>query len=83
MNIARHDFGEVLDWLARAWAALYLDRFSGPIDRTATDWDREAYAYDFDAALAYCDLERGQINMAVFFPAYQRMMHQESVRLTR
>jgi len=83
LKIARHDFGEVLNRLARASAALYVDRFSGPIDRTATDWDREAYAYDFAAALAHCDLERGQINMAAFFPGYQRTMHEESVRLTR
>lgn len=79
--INKEEFEEVLHRLALASAALYVDRFHKPIDRTAVDWDDAEYACDFNHALEFCCIPWGALNKSSYFDQYVTDMHRESLRL--
>jgi hypothetical protein len=79
--VDRKQFGEVLNRLARASAALYVDRYHRAIDHTAVDWDQSEFHSDFNRALDCCCIPRGTLEQNDYFETYVETMHQESVRL--
>ena len=79
--IDKKEFTEVLNRLALASAAMFVDRFHKPIDRNAVDWDKAEYAYDFNHAVEHCCIPYGTLNKDYYFESYIIIMHEESVRL--
>lgn len=74
-------FVEVLRRLALSSAAMFVDRFRKPIDRSAVDWDLAEFNYDFNHAIEHCCLSYTSIKKADYFETYIKIMHQESTRL--
>lgn len=79
--IDKREFIEVLRRLALSSAALFVDRFHKPIDRSAVDWDNAEYNYDFNHALELCCIPYGTLNKDYYFENYIKAMHDESLRL--
>jgi len=79
--INKTQFKQVLDKLALASAALYVDRFHKAIDLSAVDWDNAQYTYDFNQAVERCCIPWGTLNKDNYYPDYIRAMHAESERL--
>lgn len=79
--VAPSQFGDVLRRLARASAALFVDRYHKPIDRSDVDWDSEEYAHDFNQALRHCGLGPGDVDRKAFLDDYLETMHRETRRL--
>ena len=67
--------------LARAAAAVFVDRYHKPIDDSDVDWDRLEYLSDFNAALLHCDMDDGQVDPDTYRAAYIDAMHRETHRL--
>ena len=72
---------EVLHRLAVASAALFVDRFHKPIDKSDIDWDTQEYAEDLRVALHHCGLQPGQVNRDEYLDGYVNAMHHETERL--
>ncbi len=79
--IDKKEFTEVLNRLALASAAMFVDRFHKPIDRNAVDWDNAEYTYDFNHAVEHCCIPYGTLNKDYYFEDYIKIMREESVRL--
>ncbi len=79
--VGRAQFAEVLQRLALASAALFVDRFNKAIDTLDVDWDAAEYASDFDIARHCCGLEWGDVDKDAHFEAYAETMHRETRRL--
>lgn len=79
--VDRNQFNEVLQRLALASAALYVDRYHKAVDDTAVDWDQAEFHTDFNRALDCCCLPRGTLNQNDYFEPYIETMHEETVRL--
>jgi len=79
--VDKREFIEVLRRLALSSAALFVDRFHKPIDRSAVDWDNAEYNYDFNHALEHCCIPYGTLNKDYYFEDYIKAMHEESLRL--
>ena len=60
--VAPEDFGEVLARLAVASARTYWDRYRQCLGDGDTDYLDEAFAADFNRALALCGLRWGQVD---------------------
>lgn len=73
---------EVLQRLALASAALFVDRFNKPIDALDVDWDEAEYASDFNLARLCCGLEWADVDKDAHFQAYAETMHRETRRLS-
>jgi hypothetical protein len=76
-------FSEVLARLARAAAALFVDRYHKPVDAGDTDWDRLEYLKDFGAALGHCRLQAADVDQDACFDGYVEILHRETRRLAR
>ena len=76
-------FVEVLGRLARASAALFVDRFHKPIDAVDVDWDRLEYLKDFGTALGHCRLSAADVDQDACFGDYADTMHRTARRLAR
>jgi hypothetical protein len=74
-------FGEVLNRLALASAALFVDRFHTPIDKDSVDWDNAEYARDFNHAVECCCLDPSEMDRQAYFSNYVAQMHAETERL--
>ena len=74
-------FERVLLNQALASAALFVDRYHRPIDRTAVDWDLAEFNHDFNTAIERCCLPYDSIVRQEYFTRYVDVMHKESVRL--
>ena len=74
-------FGDVLNRLALASAALFVDRYHTPIDRDSVDWDNAEYARDFNHAVECCCLDPGEMDRKAYFSNYVAQMHAETERL--
>lgn len=74
-------FEEVLHRLARASAALFVDRYHTPIDKDSVDWDSAEYARDFNHAIDCCCLDPGELDRKAYFSGYVSLMHAETQRL--
>ena len=81
LYVAGHQLAEVLQRLARAAAAVFVDRYHKPIDDLDTDWDRLEYLKDFHAALDCCGLQEPDINPEDYRQTYLEVMHSETRRL--
>ena len=76
-------FVEVLGRLARASAALFVDRFHKPVDAADVDWDRLEYLKDFSTALGHCRLAATDVDQDACFDGYAETMHRTARRLVR
>ncbi len=76
-------FVEVLGRLARASAALFVDRFHKPVDAVDVDWDRLEYLKDFSTALGHCRLAATEVDQDACFDDYAETMHRTARRLAR
>ena len=74
-------FREVLTRLAKASAALFVERYHTPITHDSVDWDKEEFDSDFNRALEHCCLDMNDIDKAQYYEMYRRIMHAESERL--
>ena len=74
-------FEQVLNRLALASAALFVDRYHTPIDQDSVDWDDAEYARDFNHAVECCCLELGEMDRKEYFSMYVEQMHAETKRL--
>ena len=81
--VSGKDFAEVLRRLARASAALFIDRFHKPVDAGAVDWDRLEYLADFREALDHCGLSPEDVDKDAYRDDYVKTMHRETRRLAR
>jgi hypothetical protein len=81
--VSGKEFAEVLRRLARASAALFIDRFHKPVDAGAVDWDRLEYLSDFREALDHCGLASDDIDMDAYRDDYVETMHRETRRLAQ
>ncbi|MDX1697818.1 MAG: hypothetical protein R3308_05990, partial [Thiohalobacterales bacterium] len=79
--VSSRDFGEVLRRLARASAALFIDRYHRPVDYNDIDWDELEFHQDFQRALDHCGLARGDIAQDAWREIYVNAMRQETRRL--
>jgi len=83
LYIGGSEFPEVLRRLARASAAVFVDRYHKPVDEGDVDWDRLEYLKDFSAALGHCRLAAGEVDQDASFGDYAETMHRETRRLAR
>ena len=81
--VSGKDFAEVLRRLARASAALFIDRFHKPVDAGAVDWDRLEYLADFREALDHCGLAPDDVDKDAYRDDYVKTMHRETQRLAQ
>jgi hypothetical protein len=81
--VAADGFAEVLRRLARASAAVFVDRFHKPVDAGDVDWDRLEYLKDFSMALAHCRLAAGEVDQDACYDDYVETMHAEAQRLAQ
>lgn len=79
--IDKNEFDEVLNRLAIASAAMYVDCFHKPIDNSAVDWNNAEFNYDFNHAVEHCCIAHGSINKENYYNHYINVMKQESKRL--
>ena len=83
LTVSDREFAEVLRRLAVSSAELFVERYHKTVDASDVDWDRLEYLADFSAALEFCGLARGDIDIDVYFDAYVEAMHRETHRLVR
>lgn len=83
LYVASAAFPEVLQRLACASAAVFVDRFHKPVDAGDVDWDRMEYLKDFSAALAHCRLTAREVGQDSGFDDYVTTMHREARRLAQ
>jgi hypothetical protein len=81
--VSGREFAEVLRRLAVSSAALFVDRYHKTVDGSDVDWDRLEYLKDFRAALEFCGLAWGDIDMNECFDDYVEAMHRETRRLVQ
>ena len=81
LTVSGREFAEVLRRLAVASAALFIERYHKSVDDNDVDWDRLEYLKDYRAALKFCGLARGDIDMDDCFDDYVVAMHRETRRL--
>jgi len=83
LYVSGDEFTEVLRRLALSSAELFVERYHKPVDESDVDWDRLEYLSDFGAALEFCGLSRGDVDMDVCFDDYIEVMHRETRRLSQ
>jgi len=83
LYVEEQEFARVLERLAQAAAAVFIDRFNKPIDTSDIDWDRLEYLSDFNAALDHCGVDGERIDPDTYRAAYLDTMHRESQRLAQ
>jgi hypothetical protein len=83
LTVSGKEFAEVLGRLAAASAALFVERYHKSIDKSDVDWDRLEYLKDFRAALEFCGLAWGDVDMDTCFDDYAEVMHRETRRLAQ
>ena len=83
LTVSGREFAEVLRRLAVASAALFIERYHKSVDDNDVDWDRLEYLKDYRAALKFCGLARGDIDMDDCFDDYVVAMHRETRRLAQ
>ena len=83
LTVSGREFAEVLRRLAIASAALFVERYHKPVDASDVDWDRLEYLKDFRAALEFCGLAWGDVDMDACFDDYAEVMHRETRRLVQ
>lgn len=81
ISVSRHEFGRVLLNQALASAAIYVDRFHKPVNKTAVDWDLAEFNHDFNVAIERCCLPYDSVDRNDYFEPYVNVMHEESQRL--
>jgi hypothetical protein len=77
------EFTEVLKRLAASSAALFVERYHKPVEKSDVDWDRLEYLKDFETALEFCRLSRSDVDMDACFDDYVAVMHNETRRLVQ
>jgi hypothetical protein len=77
------EFSEVLRRLARASAALFVERYHKPVGDADVDWDRLEFLKDFEAALECCRLSERDVDRKSCLDDYLEIMHSETRRLAR
>lgn len=75
VHVSPREVGKVLQLLAYTSGEAFYDRYHKRIDAEATDYDEEAYAHDFDAALHFCGLHWGDVDKEVLHEAYVTALH--------
>lgn len=83
LTVSGREFAEVLRRLAVSSAAMFVERYHKPVDKSDVDWDRLEYLADFRTALEFCGLARGDIDMDDCFDDYVEAMHRETRRLVQ
>ena len=83
LTVSGREFGEVLRRLAVSSAAQFVERYHKPVDASDVDWDRLEYLKDFRAALEFCGLAWGDVDMDACFDGYAEVMHRETCRLVQ
>jgi len=83
LHVDAQEIDEVLRRLAQASAAVFYDRYHKPIDATDTDFDDEAYAYDFGCAMEVCGLHWNQTDERGLRQDYLRRLHQAAAEMAR
>jgi hypothetical protein len=83
LTVSGREFAEVLRRLAVSSAALFVERYHKPVDDSDVDWDRLEYLRDFRAALEFCGLAWGDVDMDACFDDYAEIMHRETRRLAQ
>ena len=83
LRVDADDIAEVLMRLAHESAETFYERYRKPIDARDVDFDDEAYAHDFNAALDACGLHWGQIDPRVLRGEYRRALHLASEEIAR
>ena len=83
LYVSGREFAEVLKRLAGSSAALFVERYHKPVDASDVDWDRLEYLKDFRAALEFCGLAWGDVDMDACFDGYSEVMHRETCRLVQ
>jgi hypothetical protein len=83
LRVSSEYIGRLLEVLARASAETFYDRYHKPIDPEDTDFDEEAYAQDFNAALEYCGLHWGDVDKKALEQSYRATLHRVAEAMTR
>ena len=83
LHVSPGYIGRLLEVLAHASAEAYYDRYHKAIDADATDYDAEAYAQDFNAALEYCGLHWGEVDKEFLEQSYLASLHRAADEIAR
>jgi hypothetical protein len=83
LYVSAGEFAEVLKRLATASAALFVERYHKPVDKSDVDWDRLEYLKDFETALECCRLSTSDVDRDACFDDYVEIMHSETRRLAQ
>ena len=83
LTVSGREFAEVLRRLAVSSAALFVERYHKPVDASDVDWDRLEYLKNFWAALGFCGLAWGDVDMDEYFDVYAEVMRVETCRLVQ
>jgi len=75
LHVSPGYIGRLLEVLAHASAETFYDRYRKAIEPDDTDFDEEAYAQDFNAALEYCGLHWGDVDKDSLAQTYVTNLH--------
>lgn len=83
LHVSPEYIGRLLEVLARASAETFYDRYHKAIESEDTDFDDEAYAQDFNAALEYCGLHWGDVDKDALAHSYVATLHRAAEEIAR
>lgn len=81
LTVAAAEFDGVLTRRARSAAATFFDRYGHALRPQDTDFEEEAYAQDFIAAMRHCGVGWDDVDKEAHFAAWRRTLHAEAERL--
>ncbi len=83
LHVRPEYIGRLLEVLAHASAEAFYDRYRKAMDPEDTDFDEEAYAQDFNAALEYCGLHWGDVEKDTLAQSYLATLHRACEQIAR